>query len=64
LGAVRWMDGVAWPVLFVAIIAEERAAPGSPGSRRSEMFMTMLMAAAGLLGIRLVRGTEQVAANP
>ena len=55
---------MAWPVLFVAIIAEERAAPGSPGSRRSEMFMTMLMAAAGLLGIRLVRGTEQVAANP
>jgi hypothetical protein len=56
--------GIAWPLLFVAIItvagmigpethspAEELAALASPGSRRAEMFLTMLMGAAALLGI-------------
>jgi len=64
LGAVGGWMGIAWPVLFVAIITvagmigpathsapEELSALGSPGSRRAEMFMTMLMAAAGLLGM-------------
>ena len=67
-----WM-GIAWPVLFVAIIAvagligpethsaaEELAALGSPGSRRAEMFMTMLMAAAGLLGMGWCAGLNKL----
>ena len=58
-----WM-GIAWPVLFAAIIvvaemigpqthsaAEELAALGTPGSRRLDMFMHMLFGMTGLLGI-------------
>ena len=67
-----WM-GIAWPVLFVAIITvagmirpathsapEELSALGSPGSRRAEMFMTMLMAAAGLLGMGWCAGLNKL----
>jgi len=72
LGAVGGWMGIAWPVLFVAIITvagmigpathsapEELSALGSPGSR-SAMFMTMLMAAAGLLGMGWCAGLNKL----
>lgn len=56
--------GIAWPVLFITIIvvagmigppthsaAEELAALATPGSRRLDMFMHMLVGMTGLLGI-------------